>query len=229
MAPEFANTPPARAPTRSTLQGRYVRLEPLGTAHATSLYEAIAQPPQSQRFEFLAETPPQSESELTQWIAARQALADPLFSAVVDQGTGRTLGRQALMRITPEHGVIEIGSILWCDGMARTRLATEALYLAARHVFEDLGYRRFEWKCNALNAPSRRAALRFGFQFEGIFRQHMWIKGRSRDTAWFAMLDSQWPALRAAYDAWLQPDNFAPDGRQRRPLAAAATPAAAAP
>jgi RimJ/RimL family protein N-acetyltransferase len=121
--------------------------------------------------------------------------------------------------------VIEIGSILWTDAMARTRLATEALFLAARHVFDDLGYRRFEWKCDARNLPSRRAALRFGFEFEGIFRQHMWIKGRNRDTAWFAMLDQQWPTLRSAYETWLRPDNFDADGGQLRPLATPRPPA----
>jgi RimJ/RimL family protein N-acetyltransferase len=123
------------------------------------------------------------------------------------------------MRIVPEHGVIEIGDILWGPRMARTRLATEALYLAARHVFDDLGYRRFEWKCNDLNLPSKRAALRFGFAFEGVFRQHMWVKGANRDTAWFAMLDRGWPALRAEYERWLDPGNFDASGIQRTPLA----------
>jgi RimJ/RimL family protein N-acetyltransferase len=125
------------------------------------------------------------------------------------------------MRITPEHGVIEIGNILWGPPIARTRVATEALYLAAKYVFEDLGYRRFEWKCNDLNEPSKRAAARFGFAFEGVFRQHMWTKGANRDTAWFAMLDGDWPRLRAAYERWLDPENFDPAGRQRAKLAAA--------
>jgi RimJ/RimL family protein N-acetyltransferase len=137
-----------------------------------------------------------------------------MFYAVIDPATGRAEGRQALMRITPEHGVIEIGSILWGPRMARTRLATEALYLFARHAFDALGYRRFEWKCDALNAPSRRAALRFGFTFEGIFRQHMVVKGRNRDTAWFAITDAEWPAVRTGMERWLSPDNFGPDGQQ---------------
>ena len=119
------------------------------------------------------------------------------------------------MRIEPAHRVIEVGSILYTRQLQRTPLATEAMYVMARHVFEDLGYRRYEWKCNALNAPSRRAALRFGFTFEGIFRQHMIVKGRNRDTAWFSMLDSEWPARKASFERWLDPSNFGPDGRQK--------------
>ena len=122
------------------------------------------------------------------------------------------------MRIVPEHGVIEVGSIMWGPDIARTRRATEALFLFARHVFDDLGYRRFEWKCNARNAPSRRAAERFGFTYEGTFRQHMIVKGDNRDTAWFAMLDGDWPRLQAGYQRWLAPENFDDDGRQRGQL-----------
>lgn len=155
---------------------------------------------------------------MERWVAAAAASSDRLYSAVVDLHTGRADGRQALMRAEPEHGVIEIGDILWGPAIARTRVATEALYLAARYVFEDLGYRRFEWKCNDLNAPSKAAALRFGFSYEGLFRQHMVVKGASRDTAWFAMLDREWPALRKEYDRWLEPSNFDAEGRQRTKL-----------
>lgn len=218
MATVFANAPPAHVPARCILAGRYVRLEPLSAAHAGDLFAAISQPPQPSRFDYLSEAPPADAAALACWIEARSGQADPLFSAVVEQTSGRAVGRQALMRITPEHGVIEIGNILWSDAMARTRLATEALYLMAAHVFEDLGYRRLEWKCNAQNAASRRAALRFGFRYEGIFLQHMWLKGANRDTAWFAMLDVQWPVLRERYAAWLQPENFTNDGRQLRSL-----------
>ena len=143
---------------------------------------------------------------------------DPLFHALVDQRTNACGGRQALMRIVPQHGVIEIGNIYWGPQVARTRLATEALYLYADHVFGALGYRRFEWKCDALNGPSRAAALRFGFKFEGVFEQHMVVKGRNRDTAWFALLDHEWPGLKAAYEAWLAPDNFDEAGNQRTRL-----------
>jgi RimJ/RimL family protein N-acetyltransferase len=124
------------------------------------------------------------------------------------------------MRIEPTQRVIEVGSIIYSSALQRTRAATEAMYLLARHVFEDLGYRRYEWKCNALNAPSRRAAERLGFTFEGIFRQHMVIKGRNRDTAWFSMLDAEWPARKSAFERWLLPENFDEHGTQRTPLAA---------
>jgi RimJ/RimL family protein N-acetyltransferase len=138
--------------------------------------------------------------------------------AVVDAATGPAGGRQSLMRITPEHGVIEIGNIYWGPGVAGTRIATEAQFLFAQYVFDELGYRRYEWKCDNRNEPSKRAALRFGFKPEGVFRQHMVIKGENRDTAWFAILDHEWPVLKAGYLRWLAPDNFAADGRQCRPL-----------
>jgi RimJ/RimL family protein N-acetyltransferase len=139
--------------------------------------------------------------------------------AILPTETARAAGWASYMRITPAHGVIEVGNILFSPALQRTRAATEAMYLMARHVFEDLGYRRYEWKCNAENAPSRRAALRFGFTFEGIFRQHMVVKGHNRDTAWFAMLDHEWPVRKRAFEAWLQPENFDDDGHQRRTLA----------
>ncbi len=177
-------------------------------------------PGAEERFRWLFEVP-RPRSEFDEWLLRSSASDDPLFLAVVDAATGRAEGRQALMRITPEHGVVEIGHVLWGPRMARTRIATEALFLAARHVFDDLGYRRFEWKCNSRNEPSRRAALRFGFQFEGIFRQHMVQKGENRDTAWFAIIDADWPRLRAGYERWLAPDNFDASGQQRLTLAAA--------
>jgi RimJ/RimL family protein N-acetyltransferase len=195
------------------LAGRYARLEPLGPQHAADLYRAAAG--QEQRFAYLFEAAPASEAAMAEWVARVIAKDDPLYSAVIDVATGTTHGRQALMRITPEHGVIEIGGIYWGPGMARSRVATEALYLAARYAFEQLGYRRFEWKCNDLNEPSKAAARRFGFTFEGVFRQHMIIKGASRDTAWFSMLDGEWPRLKAGFERWLEPGNFEADGTQR--------------
>ena len=208
-----APRPPAQA-----LDGRYVRLEPFdATAHARALFKASAAPGAADRFRWLFETPPEDEAAFGAWFDKAAAGTDPLFFAVIDKATGRAEGRQALMRIDTTHGVIEIGSILWGPAIARTRVATEALFLFADLAFTS-GYRRFEWKCNAENAPSRRAAERFGFQFEGIFRQHLVIKGRNRDTAWFSMIDSEWPAIRRAFEAWLDPGNFGPDGRQRQRL-----------
>jgi len=213
-----AGTPPWPRPPRAPLAGRWTRLEPLTGAHAADLFAASSGPGAPERFRWLFEEPPPDLAAVRAWIAAAAPREDPLFFAVVDRATGRCGGRQALMRITPEHGVIEIGSILWGPGVARTRLATEALHLMARHVFDDLGYRRFEWKCDARNEPSIAAALRFGFRAEGVFRQHMWVKGASRDTAWFAMLDRDWPAVRAEHERWLAPENFDASGSQRTPL-----------
>ncbi|MEO6394988.1 MAG: GNAT family protein [Devosia sp.] len=214
----------APAPARGRPQpivstGRYVQLEPLGPQHAADLFAASSVADSAERFRYLlGDEPPRDLSEMQRWIALRQADEERLYFAAVDRASGRCLGRQALMNIVPAHGTIEIGSIYWGPEMARTRLATEALYLAGRHVFEDLGYRRFEWKCNALNVPSRAAALRFGFQFEGIFRQHLIDRGQNRDTAWFAMLDGDWPGIKAAYERWLSPDNFTAHGTQKTKL-----------
>jgi RimJ/RimL family protein N-acetyltransferase len=209
---------PARPPERTILEGRYVRLEPVGREHTADLFAAASAPGAEARFAYLPSHPPADEADMAARIASAMATADPLTFAVVDRTSGRAGGQQALMRIVPEHGVIEIGGIMWGPDVARTRLATETLYLLARHVFEDLGYRRFEWKCNARNEPSRRAAQRFGFTYEGLFRQHMIVKGENRDTTWFAMLDGDWPRLRGGYERWLAPENFDPDGVQKSKL-----------
>ncbi|MBM3367823.1 MAG: GNAT family N-acetyltransferase [Betaproteobacteria bacterium] len=209
---------PRPRPPRVTLEGRYARLEPLSTIHAAELYAASSGAGAEQRFAYLADPVPADAADMHRWVAANAVKEDPLFSAVIDEGTGRVTGRQALMRITPEHGVIEIGNILWGPAISRSRVSTEALYLAARHVFEDLGYRRFEWKCNNLNEPSKAAALRFGFAYEGLFRQHMWVKGVSRDTAWFGMIDAEWPGLKRRFERWLDPANFDAAGKQKARL-----------
>jgi RimJ/RimL family protein N-acetyltransferase len=171
-----------------------------------------------ERFDYLMAPAPDSEAEMATWVTGAAASDDPLYFAVVDRQTGMAEGRQSLMRIVPEHGVIEVGGIYWGPHIARTRVATEALYLHARYVFETLGYRRFEWKCNERNAASQAAARRFGFSYEGVFRQHMIVRGQNRDTAWFSMLDSEWPALRAGYERWLDPVNFSADGMQKTRL-----------
>jgi RimJ/RimL family protein N-acetyltransferase len=207
---------PARPPEPVVLDGRYARLEPIGPQHVADLYRAAGG--QEQRFTYLFEPAPASEAAMGDWVARATARDDPLTFAVIDKGTGRAEGRQSLMRITPEHGVIEIGGIYWSPDISRTRVTTEALFLHARYVFDDLGYRRFEWKCNDLNEPSKSAALRFGFTFEGVFRQHMIIKGQNRDTAWFAMLDGDWPRIRAEFERWLDPANFGTDGTQKTKL-----------
>lgn len=214
---DLSNWTPRPRPERVVLEGRYARLEPLEPArHGADL--PVAAQAEPDRFRWLFEEAPPDAAALGGWLERAAASPDPMFWAVIDRATGRAEGRQALMRIDPANGVIEIGNILWGPAIAGTRVATEALFLHARHVFDDLGYRRFEWKCHDLNAPSKRAALRFGFAFEGVFRQHMVHKGANRDTAWFAMIDRDWPALRGRFEAWLDPANFDAAGRQRRRL-----------
>lgn len=206
------NGPPKPEPC--ILEGAYTRLEPLSVdRHAHSLFEAASAPGAPDRFRFLFDHAPTEFEELRFWAEKAEASSDPLFFSVIDKTTGRAEGRQALMRIDRVHGVIEIGNVMWGPAMTRTRVATEAFFLMASYAFE-LGYRRFEWKCDNANLPSRRAAERFGFQFEGVFRQHMVIKGLNRDTAWFAMTDSDWPRLRAGFERWLHPENFDSSGQQ---------------
>ena len=213
------NTPsPARPPERVTLDGRYARLEPIGAQHTSDLYRASRDGDAEQRFTYLFTYQPQSENELAADIARAATAEDPMVWAVVDKASGTAEGRQSMMRITPEHGVIEVGGIYWGPRLARTRVATEALFLHAAYVFDTLGYRRFEWKCNNLNAPSKAAATRFGFTFEGVFRQHMIVKGQSRDSAWFSMLDTEWPRIKSEFERWLDPGNFAADGSQKSKL-----------
>lgn len=203
---------------RVVIDGQYARLEPLDAAkHGADLLASAQAPGAEDRFRYLFEEAPADAAAFKTWIDKASTSADPFFYAVIDKRTGRAEGRQSLMRIDPVHGVIEIGNILWGPAIARSRIATEALFLFARHAF-DLGYRRFEWKCNNLNEPSKRAAERFGFSFEGIFRQHMVVKGKNRDTAWFAIIDQDWPRVKAGYDTWLRPDNFDADGQQRSKL-----------
>jgi RimJ/RimL family protein N-acetyltransferase len=215
---DLRNWQPAPRPVRVTLEGRYCRLEPLDPAkHRDALFAASMAEGVETRFRYLFDSP-DDRAGFEAWLERSSASDDPLFYAVVDSATGRAEGRQSLMRITPEHGVIEVGNILWGPAISRTRVATEALFLHARYVFEELGYRRFEWKCDNRNEPSKRAAGRFGFTFEGVFRQHMVLKGESRDTAWFAMLDSEWPALRSGFERWLEPSNFDAEGRQKQAL-----------
>jgi RimJ/RimL family protein N-acetyltransferase len=212
---------PAKRPARTTLQGRLGRLTPLDpSAHGDALFEAIGGDAGNKLWVYLFEGPFPDRAAFDQHLRRIAASEDPLFFAIVDQTSGRAVGYASYMRIDPAHRVIEVGSILFTPLLQRTALATEAMYLMARYVFDVLGYRRYEWKCNALNAPSRKAALRLGFTFEGIFRQHMIVKGRNRDTAWFSMLDSEWPTRKANFEHWLDSSNFVPDGQQKIALTA---------
>lgn len=193
-------------------------LEPLDPArHAGALFKSSSGAPEL--WKHLAYGPFADQAAFTSWLEDRAAMDDPLFYAIVDRAAGAARGMASYLRMEPQHGVIEIGHIWFAPALQRTRQATEAIFLLARHAFDDLGYRRLEWKCDSLNSPSRRAAERFGFVFEGVFRQHMVVKGRNRDTAWYAMTDGDWPSRRAAFEAWLASENFNGDGRQRRSLA----------
>ncbi|MBA3446488.1 MAG: GNAT family N-acetyltransferase [Pseudaminobacter sp.] len=210
---------PRPRPERVPLEGRYVRLEPLDAeSHGDGLFEASTVADASERFRWLPEYPPQSRADHQPWLDKAAASEDPLYYTVIDAASGKVAGRQTYLRIDPANGVIEIGHIYWNGLVARKPAATEALFLFAKYAFDDLGYRRFEWKCNNANAPSKRAAERFGFQFEGIFRQAGVVKGQNRDTAWYSIIDKEWPALKRAYENWLDPANFDADGQQKRRL-----------
>lgn len=219
MSDDLNNWQPRPRPERKVLEGRYVRLEPLDAAkHGDGLFEASTVLDADGRFAWLFENPPQTRAEFETWLEKVAASQDPLYFAVIDIASGKVAGRQTLMRIEPNHGVIEIGSIYWGPLISKKPAATEAQFLFTKYVFDELGYRRYEWKCHNDNAPSKRAAERFGFKFEGIFRQHMVAKGANRDTAWYSIIDKEWPALKKAYEGWLDPDNFDRDSAQKKRL-----------
>jgi RimJ/RimL family protein N-acetyltransferase len=207
---------PAALPQAVTLDGRYGGIERLDAGrHCTDLWDAVAG--HRHIWTYMRYGPFSGAAVFSDWLVSREETCDPFYYAIVTPHR-RALGLAAFMRIEPDMRVIEVGNILLSPALQRTPLATEAQYLLARYVFETLRFRRYEWKCDALNAPSRRAALRFGFSFEGIFRDHMIVKGRSRDTAWFAMLETEWPARKAAFERWLAPENFDANGVQRKKL-----------
>ena len=211
----------AKRPERTTLRGRAITLVPLdAAAHAAALFRAANGGDKDRVWTYLFDGPYDDEAVFRANIEAKAQSTDPLFFAIIDNASGDAVGYQTLMRVDATNRVIEVGNILYTPAMQRTIGATEAQFLFAAYVFDTLGYRRYEWKCNALNAPSRRAALRYGFSFEGVFRQHMIVKGHNRDTAWFSMLDSEWPARRTAFERWLAPENFDAEGRQKVSLAA---------
>jgi RimJ/RimL family protein N-acetyltransferase len=211
---------PARRPERVTLRGSSVTLVPLDAdEHADALYRGANGGEKDRAWTYLPYGPYGDPAVFKASIAAKAESTEAIYFAIIDNSTGEAVGHQAFHRIEPTHRVIEVGHILYTPSMQRTIGATEAQYLFAAYVFDTLGYRRYEWRCDDLNAASKRAAARFGFTFEGVFRQHMIIKGRNRDTAWFSMLDSEWPARRAAFERWLDPTNFDSAGCQKMPLA----------
>jgi RimJ/RimL family protein N-acetyltransferase len=218
VGPRVANPAPGPRPGPVTLEGRYGRVERLAQHHDKDLWEAVRG--HDTLWTYMSGYGPFPDFEtFSRWVGSRLPLDDPYAYAIVEP-SGRCAGIATLMEIKPAMRSIEVGHIVYTPLLQRSRLGTEAQYLLARYVFETLGYRRYEWKCNSLNAPSRRAALRYGFVFEGTLRQHMIAKGRNRDTAYFSMLDGEWPARKTAFENWLAPDNFDRDGRQKTSLAA---------
>jgi RimJ/RimL family protein N-acetyltransferase len=215
--PSFPNR--WQLPPKESIEGRYCMLAPLDPQqHGDQLYEAVTGPGAEGMHRWLADPIPESRHDFDRWLLPKAASTDPLYFAVIDKSTGRAEGRQTLMDLNAAHGTAEIGHILWGPRIARTRVTTEAFFLFADLMF-GLGYRRYQWRCNARNEHSRRAAVRFGYTFEGVFRQHMVVKGENRDTAWYSILDGEWPRLKGGYEAWLRPENFDAEGRQKSRLA----------
>jgi RimJ/RimL family protein N-acetyltransferase len=212
--------PAGNRPDLRPLHGRWIRLEPVSAAkHAEDLYASFAgNDPQGRVWTYMGYGPFESLEVFTAWLTGKEESRDPWFYAFIRRDMGKASGMGAFMRCDAANGAIEIGHIWMAPGLQRSREATEAIYLMIRHCFDDLGVRRLEWKCDALNAPSRRAAERFGFSFEGIFRQHMIVKGHNRDTAWYAMLDKDWHRVHAGFEAWLKPENFDESGQQMAKL-----------
>ena len=206
------DTTPAQLPGPVALQGRHGRIEKLTAQHAPALWQVFAGHEAIWTY-ISTDGPFSNEAEFSAFIAKRAAAPDPYAYAILDNA-GKAVGYFTLMEIRPQMRVIEVGHVLYSPALQRTLLGTEAQYLLAKYAFETLGYRRYEWKCNALNAPSWRAALRYGFVHEGVLRQHLIAKGRNRDNAYFSMLDSEWPQRKASFERWLSPENFTADGRQ---------------
>lgn len=218
MAKDLSNWQPCPTPDQRVLQGRFVRLEALAVSrHGDDLWRAL-QGPDPALWDYLPYGPFSERTGFDAWLTGNTAHRDPLFYAVIDQASGRALGLFSYLNIAAQDGCIEIGHVAFGAPMQRTAGATEAIYLLARHAFDDLGYRRLEWKCNAANTRSRRAAERFGFTYEGLFRQHRVSKGKNRDTAWFSIIDGEWQRCRDAFQRWLAPENFDDRGQQRQAL-----------
>jgi RimJ/RimL family protein N-acetyltransferase len=208
-------------PARTPMLGRYCVVEVLDIErHAADLHEANAEDSEGRNWTYLSIDAPASLEAYLDWLQKTATDDDPLFHAIVERQSRRAVGVASFLRIDPPSGVIEVGHINFSPRLQQTRAATEAMFLMMRRVFDELGYRRYEWKCDSLNAPSRAAARRLGFQFEGIFRQALVYKGRNRDTAWFSIVDGEWPSLRSAFERWLDPSNFDDAGRQRVALSA---------
>lgn len=219
LGPPVPDWTPRPLPPRTPLQGRFCRLEILDIArHAADLHAAYSLDADGSQWSYLPFGPFATLEDYQRFLAERTATGDPLYHIVIDRETGKAVGTIAYMRMDPANGVLEIANVRYSSLLQRRPAATEAVYLLLRRAFEELGYRRVDWKCNSHNAASRRAAERYGFTYEGTFRNHMVHRGHSRDSDWLSIIDSEWPALRQAYDGWLAADNFDAAGRQRTRL-----------
>jgi RimJ/RimL family protein N-acetyltransferase len=219
IGPPLPHWTPRPRPQRTAMRGRLCQLELLDAAtHAHALHEAYGEDASGQNWTYLPYGPFPSPEAYVEWVRARETGDDPIFYAILLAGSGRPVGVGSYLRIDPEMGSLEVGSLCYSPALQRSAASTEAMYLMMRRAFDELGYRRYEWKCDSLNAPSRRAAERLGFRYEGTFRQMMVLKQRSRDSAWYSILDSEWPALRTAFERWLDPGNFDATGAQRARL-----------
>jgi len=205
-------------PPLTPLLGRYAHIVPLDAeAHLDDLYSAVSTDT-GKMWTYLFNGPYTQKADFADYLKTSQTSTDPLFYAILDAQSGKALGYASFLRIDPAMGVIEVGNIAMSPLLQKTRIATEAIYLMMAHAFDDLGYRRFEWKCDNLNGPSKKAARRFGFAYDGVFPQAVIYKGRNRDTAWFSIIDKDWPTIQAGYQAWLDPENFDADGVQKTAL-----------
>ncbi|MBY8975606.1 GNAT family N-acetyltransferase [Rhodobacteraceae bacterium NNCM2] len=215
------NWQPATRPTDQVLEGRYCRVEPLTEAHAPDLFDAISDDKDGRTWTYMPNGPFETLDSYRAWLRGAIAVKDPLqFAIIVD---GRAVGTASYLRINPQHGTIEVGFITFTPRLQRTPAATEAMFLMMQWAFEN-GYRRYEWKCNDKNLPSRRAAMRYGMSYEGVFLNALTVKGHNRDTAWYAAIDSEWTRLKQAFEQWLDPENFDSDGKQKASLSALTEP-----
>ncbi len=203
---------------RTPMYGRTCNVVPLEQGHSAALHAAFSADETGTLWTYMPAGPFKSEADYAAWVADACHSEDPLFFAIIDKTTGQPVGVASYLRIQPENGVAEVGYITFSPVLQRTPMATEAMYLMMKRVFDELGYRRYEWKCDALNGPSRQAAARLGFQYDGLFKQALVYKGRNRDTAWFSILDCDWPQVKAGFEAWLDPANFDVQGQQKTPL-----------
>lgn len=218
---KFSNWQGCQLPSVQVLEGRFARLELLDIAkHGDGLFLACTQDDAEVRFNWLPGEAPKNVEDFQFWLEKTVSDEGSICYVVIDKRTGKICGRQMFLRLDPANGSIEIGNIYWNKDISRTPVTTEALYLFATYIFDDLGYRRFEWKCNNENEPSKNAAVRFGFQYEGLFRQNSIVKGKNRDTAWYSIIDGEWAKLKQAFVKWMEPENFDAQGRQKTKLSA---------